>query len=239
MSGEEKRMVTIYRGDGELTGRARGIGSAEFGSKEVFFLGVGTGGLVQRNPSAAQFWRSANATALHRGNISLSSSAYGLLRTVYGSDFPVPTFALPRNVALSLTTSRGASMSPRRVQPAWSSQHSVTKILPSTVPRTFNDFVLMSPRMRACSPILSVPVESIVPSTSPSMTSSAKNLIEPLIETPRERKAQDCAGMNVRLDGPGTTDGLADSFERAAGSVFRVNICIPCFLRVWPREQSG
>ena len=68
----------IYRGDGELTGRARGIGSAEFGSKEVFFLGVGTGGLVQRNPSAAQFWRSANATALHRGNISLSSSAYGL-----------------------------------------------------------------------------------------------------------------------------------------------------------------
>src|SRR5205823_3915431 len=86
--------------------RRGGIGSAEFGSKEVFCSGVRTDGLVQRNPAAAQFWRSANATALHRGNIALSSSAYGLLRTVYGSDFPVPTFALPRNVALSLTTSR-------------------------------------------------------------------------------------------------------------------------------------
>jgi hypothetical protein len=52
-----------------------------------------------------------------------------------GSDFPVPTFALPRKVAFSLTTSRGASMSPRSVQLAWSSQRSVTKILPSTVPR--------------------------------------------------------------------------------------------------------
>jgi hypothetical protein len=70
-----------------------------------------------------------------------------------GSDFPVPTFALPRNVTFSLTTSRGASMSPRSVQFAWRSQRSVTKILPSTVPRTFTDFVLISPRMRACSPI--------------------------------------------------------------------------------------
>ena len=124
-----------------------------------------------------------------------------------GSDFPVPTFALPRNVAFSLTTSRGASMSPRSVQLAWSSQRSVTKILPSTVPRTFTDFVLISPRMRACSPIVSVPVESIVPSTSPSMSSSFRNLTEPLIETPRERRAPDCVGMKVRLDGPGTTDG--------------------------------
>ena len=152
---------------------------------------------------------------------------YGLLRTVCGSDFPVPTFALPRNVAFSLTTSRGASMSPRSVQPAWSSQRSVTKILPFTVPCTFTDFVLISARMRACSPIVSVPVESIVPSTSPSMSSSFRNLTEPLIETPRERRAPDCFGMNVRLDGPGTTDGLADSFAGAAGSVFRVNMCIP------------
>ena len=152
---------------------------------------------------------------------------YGLLRTICGSDFPVPTFALPRNVAFSLTTSRGASMSPRSVQPAWSSQHSVTKILLSTVPRTFTDFALISARMRACSPIVSVPVESIVPSTSPSMSSSFRNLTEPLIETPRERRAPDCVGMNVWLDAPGTTDGLADSFAGGAGSVFRVNMCIP------------
>jgi hypothetical protein len=98
-------------------------------------------------------------------------------------------------------------MSPCTVQPAWSSQRSVTKILPSTVPRTFTDFVLISPRMRACSPIVSVPVESIVPSTSPSMISEFTNLTEPLIETPRERRALDGVGMNVRLDGTGTTDG--------------------------------
>jgi hypothetical protein len=98
-------------------------------------------------------------------------------------------------------------MSPRSVQPAWSSQRSVTKILPSTVPRTFSDFVLISPRMRACSPIVSVPVESIVPSTSPSMISPFRNLTEPSIETPRERNAPDGVGTDVRLDGPGTTDG--------------------------------
>jgi hypothetical protein len=98
-------------------------------------------------------------------------------------------------------------MSASSVQPAWSSQRSVTKILPSTVPRTFTDFALISPRMRACSPSVSVPVESIVPSTSPSMSSEFANLTEPLIETPRERRAPDGVGMNVRLDGPGTTDG--------------------------------
>jgi hypothetical protein len=124
-----------------------------------------------------------------------------------GSDFPVPTFALPRKVAFSLTTSRGASMSPRSVQLAWSSQRSVTKILPSTVPPTFTDFVLISPRMHACSPIVSVPVESIVPSTSPSISSSFRNLTEPLIETPRERRVPDGVGINVLLDGPGTTNG--------------------------------
>src|SRR4029453_10913335 len=124
-----------------------------------------------------------------------------------GSDLPVPTFALPQNVASSSTIRRGASMSPRSVQPAWSSQRSVTKILPSTVPPTFTDFVLISPRMHACSPIVSVPVESIVPSTSPSISSSFRNLIEPLIETPRERRVPDGVGMNVLLDGPGTTNG--------------------------------
>src|SRR5215472_1960899 len=124
-----------------------------------------------------------------------------------GCDFPVPTFALPRNVTFSLTTSRGASISPRSVQPAWSSQRSVTKILPSTVPCTSTDFVLISPRMHACSPIVSVPVDSIVPSTSPSMSSSFRNLTEPLIETPWERRAPDCVGMDMRLNGRGTTDG--------------------------------
>src|SRR5437763_5870422 len=69
-------------------------------------------------------------------------------------------------------------------------------MLPSTVPRTFTDLVLISPRKRACSPIVSVPVEKIVPSTSPSRSSSLRNLTEPLIETPRERRAP-----------PGTTDG--------------------------------
>jgi hypothetical protein len=59
------------------------------------------------------------------------------------------------------------------------------------------------------------------------MISSFRNLTEPLIETPWERIAPDGVGMNVRLDGPGTKDGLADSFAGAAGSVFRVNICIP------------
>ena len=42
-----------------------------------------------------------------------------------------------------------------------------------------------------------------------------------------KRRAPDCVGMNVRLDDPGTTDGLADWFAAAAGSVFRVNMCIP------------
>src|ERR687891_2669061 len=74
-------------------------------------------------------------------------------------------------------------------------------------PRTFTDFVLISPRMRACSPSVSVPVESIVPSTSPSMRSSFRNLTKPLIETPRERRAPDGVGTTVRLDGAGTTEG--------------------------------
>jgi hypothetical protein len=98
-------------------------------------------------------------------------------------------------------------MLPRSVQPAWSSQSSVTKILPSTVPRTLTDLVLISPRMSACSPSVSVPLESIVPSTSPSMSSGFTNLTDPLIETPWERRAPDSVGMNMRLDCPGTADG--------------------------------
>ena len=34
------------------------------------------------------------------------------------------------------------------------------------------------------------------------MNSSFRNLTEPLIETPRERSAPACVGMNVLLDGP-------------------------------------
>jgi hypothetical protein len=128
-----------------------------------------------------------------------------------GSDFSAPTFALPRNVTSSSTFSRGASMSPRSVEPAWSSQRSVTKILPSTVPRTFTDFVLISPHMSAYSSSVSAPVESIVPSTSPSISSSLRNLTEPLIETPRERRAPDGVGMNVRLHSPGTAEPAADA----------------------------
>jgi hypothetical protein len=39
------------------------------------------------------------------------------------------------------------------------------------------------------------------------MSSWFRNLIEPLIETPRERRVPDGVGMNVRLDGSATTDG--------------------------------
>jgi hypothetical protein len=39
------------------------------------------------------------------------------------------------------------------------------------------------------------------------MSSLFRNLTEPLIETPRERRAPDCVGMDVWLESPGTTDG--------------------------------
>src|SRR4029450_3263272 len=76
---------------------------------------------------------------------------------------------------------------------------------------------------------VSVPVESMVPSTSPSMSSEFTNLTEPLIETPRERRALGCVGMNVRLDGTGTTDGSGQFV--CVGSVLlrgekRVKVCM-------------
>ena len=111
-----------------------------------------------------------------------------------------------------------------------SSQRSVTKILPSTVPRTFTDFVLISPRTRACSPIVSVPVETIVPSTSPSRSSSLRNLTEPLIETPRERRAapgttdgSDCTGEMCRIIGfreAESETGITTSCERLKNFAF-------------------
>jgi hypothetical protein len=129
-------------------------------------------------------------------------------------------------------------MSPRSVQFAWSSQRSVTKILPSTVPRTFTDFVLISPHMRACSPIVSVPVESIVPSTSPSMRSSFKNLTKPLIETPWERRAPDSVGMNVRLDGPGTTDGSGRFVCRGSVPLREGKRVKGCMARIVPNYSA-
>ena len=60
---------------------------------------------------------------------------------------------------------------------------------------------------RACGETVNSNHASSVPSTSPSISSSFRNLTEPLIDTPRERRAPDCVGMDVRLNGPGTTDG--------------------------------
>jgi hypothetical protein len=62
---------------------------------------------------------------------------------------------------------------------------------PLTVPRTLTDFDLISPLIDACSPIVRAPVESIAPSTSPSISSSLANLTVPLIETPRESNPPD------------------------------------------------
>src|SRR5205807_10601024 len=139
-----------------------------------------------------------------------------------GSKPAVPILALPTSVAFSSKIGRGALIPPRSVQPACSTQRSVTKILPSTVPRTFTAFVLISPRTSACSPSVSVPAESIVPSISPSMRSSFRNLTKPLLETPWERRAPHGVGIKVQSGGSWPTDGLVDSLAWFAGSVLRV-----------------
>src|SRR4029077_4904986 len=95
-------------------------------------------------------------------------------------------------------------------------------MLPSTVPRTFTDFALMSPRMDACSSMVSVPLELIGPLTSQSITSSLRKLTEPLIETPLEIRPTDCAGADERFG----CSGIAG----ISGSGFRVkNIAIYTF----------
>src|SRR5436190_23995454 len=109
-------------------------------------------------------------------------------------------------------------MSPRNVQPDCSSQRSVAKILPSTVPRTLTDFALISPLICAFSPIESFPGELIVPSTSPSITNSLRNLTDPLIETPLERRPLDRAGVNVRLGCADPTGALTGCLTGAVGS---------------------
>jgi hypothetical protein len=92
---------------------------------------------------------------------------------------------------------------------------------------------------------VSVPVESTVPSTSPSMISSFRNLTEPVIETPRDRRAPDGVGMNVRLAGPGTTDGSGRFVcggsvplrgeKRVKGCMARI---VPNHSAFWKRNDS-
>src|SRR5215218_980094 len=74
-------------------------------------------------------------------------------------------------VASSSTTSRGAVMSP------------------SMVPRTVTAPTRISPRIRAFFSTVSLPTDSIVPSTSQSTTNSEPKVSEPVIETPWERMA--------------------------------------------------
>jgi len=84
----------------------------------------------------------------------------------------------------------------------------------------------MSPRIRACSPIVRFPVELIVPSTSASISSSFLNLTEPLIETPLDTRPPDSVGMDVRLDCAGAAGTSGWGF-------WVVNICIGWLLHVW------
>src|SRR5947207_10896889 len=100
-------------------------------------------------------------------------------------------------------------MSPRKVQPARSSQRSVAKIFPSTVPCTVTVFDLTSPLMDACSPIVSVPVDLISPFTSPSIRSWSWNLTEPVIETPRDRIPPDRDRKSTRLNSSHTVISYA------------------------------
>src|SRR5947207_15705277 len=75
-------------------------------------------------------------------------------------------------------------MSPFTEQPARNSQRSSAVILPFTFPSTMTERVLMSPLILACLPTVRRPCESILPSTSQSISSSFWNFTVPLIETP-------------------------------------------------------
>jgi len=145
----------------------------------------------------------------------------------------VAILALPKKVASSSTTSRGDSISPRTVHPARSSQRSRAVMLPSMFPSTMTDFVLISPRILAFFPIVSRPAESILPSTSPSITSSFRNLTVPTMETLLERTPPDCAVGVARFDGGGVAAGVSGSVAGLAGSFLRdENICIDWRLSV-------
>src|SRR3989442_15108032 len=98
------------------------------------------------------------------------------------------------------------------------------------VPRTATDFALISPRTDPCWSVVSVPVESIVRSTSPSITISLRNLTEPVIETPRERRSGDCAGVDERLGCSRVTGTPASGFRTQNG-----DICILLLVQFWLR----
>lgn len=145
--------------------------------------------------------------------------------------FLVAIRALPRKLAFSSRAKRGASMSPRSMAPASSAQRSEATMLPSILPRTTTDLALISPRMRACSPTVNVPVELILPSTSPSMTSSPRKVTLPLIETSLERTPPSFAlddplstGRSNLAGAGGDDDGVGGG---GAGSIFLLdpNIC--------------
>src|SRR5947207_13511932 len=104
-------------------------------------------------------------------------------------------------------------------------------MLPSTVPRTLTDLDLISPRMEACSPMVRLPVESIVPSTSPSIKSSLVNFTVPLILTPLERRPPDWVGVVTTRPLPLDCAGRGGGVE-GSGSGLRVeNIFMREFLQ--------
>jgi hypothetical protein len=78
-----------------------------------------------------------------------------------------------------------------------------------------------------------------VPSTSPSMNSPFRNLTEPLIETPRERRASDCVGMNLWLDGPVTTDGYVATVCGGLVSSLRGKRWLKCCMRNFDSERTA
>jgi len=76
-----------------------------------------------------------------------------------------------------------------------------------------------------------VPVESIAPSTSPSINSSLLNLTVPLIETPLESSPP----AALETDAPFGWDGVTDG-GGGGGSDLRVeNIFMREFLQITPR----
>src|SRR5437764_13383755 len=135
-------------------------------------------------------------------------------------------------LAASSTTRRGASMSPWTLQPARNSQRSAAVMLPSTVPSTMTDLVLISPLIRAFLPMVSRPVASILPSTSQSTSSSFENFTLPLMETPLDKvpAVRAVSGAPFPAAGFGAAGGVVGSVAAIgmAGSTFRLleNICM-------------
>src|ERR1700730_10769614 len=103
-------------------------------------------------------------------------------------------------------------MSPRSVAPDSSAHRSDAKTFPSTVPRMVTLPALISPRIRPCSPTVRMPLDVMLPSTSPSITSSVRNVTLPLIDTPFDNKFPVLAGAGwvpgcAVLAGGGAGDG--------------------------------